>query len=203
VATLSCGQTIASANNAGGATSTHGVYGCGPSSSSGPEIAYAFSTPVDEVVTIGLTGVGADLDMFVLGSNTCDGSGAVTCSTNPDASEEWVSFPAAAGAVYTVVVDGWSGAVSGFNLTAQCVGAPPDPVDTGEATPQDTAETDVPDDPTSGGGNPAEHARVPGDAVTLDQVGCGCASTSAGRPGPALAVSLAALLLARARRRSG
>jgi murein DD-endopeptidase MepM/ murein hydrolase activator NlpD len=122
VATLSCGQTLVSANNAGGATTTHSVYGCGPASSSGPEIAYAFSTPVGESVTLGLTGVGADLDLFLLGSAACDGSGAVTCSTNPDASEEWITFDAAAGATYTVVIDGWGGSVSGFSLTALCTG---------------------------------------------------------------------------------
>lgn len=124
VGALSCGQTIGSANNAGGATQTHAVYGCGESASSGPEIAYTFQTAVDEPVTIRLNGLGADLDMFLLTSPACDGSGAIGCSTNSDASEEAISFNATANTAYTVVVDGWEGAVSGFNLTAECTGGP-------------------------------------------------------------------------------
>jgi murein DD-endopeptidase MepM/ murein hydrolase activator NlpD len=122
VATLSCGQTIASANNAGGATSSHSVYGCGEYASSGPEIAFAFSTPVSENVRLELTGLGADLDMFLLSSAACDGSGAISCSTNPNADNEGISFDAGAGSVYTVVIDGWEGAASGFSLTAVCTG---------------------------------------------------------------------------------
>lgn len=170
VATLSCGQTIGSANNAGGATQSHSVYGCGEYTSTGPEIAYAFSTPIDEPVTIGLTGLGADLDMFVLGSNVCNGSDAVTCSTNGNTSEEWVSFNASANAVYTVVIDGWEGAVSSFNLSAQCVGTVPDPVDTSPVEDTATPNSD------SGGVLPEDTAltpeRLPGDRVPLNQLGC-------------------------------
>jgi hypothetical protein len=201
VATLTCGQVIASANDAGGSTGTHSTYGCGSGSWSGSEIAYAFSTPVDETVTLGLTGVGADLDLFVLGSSACDGTGAVTCSTNPDASEEWVTFSAGAGVVYTVVVEGWNGAASGFQLTAQCVGGGSQG---GEdtASPTDTGVS-VDTSVTTGGPEPQGTGRLPGAAVTLDQVGCGCAGVGVASGSWARAVAGCMLaLFVRGRRRS-
>ena len=195
VATLSCGQTISTANNAGGATASHSVYGCGDSTWSGPEIAFSFSTPIAEPVSIGLTGLSTDLDLFLLGSNTCDGSGAVTCSTNGDASDEWVSFDASAGGVYTVVVDGWSGGVSNFNLSASCVGGTPDPgesdgsVDGDPTTPGDTS-TLSPDDPAWG----REGGKAPGKAVPWDQTATGCAQSPGAARGLFGLVGLAALL---------
>jgi MYXO-CTERM domain-containing protein len=195
VATLSCGQTISTANNAGGSTATHSVYGCGEYTWSGSEIAFAFTTSVSEPVSIGITGLGADLDLFLLTSEACDGSGAVTCSTNSDASDEWVSFDASAGAVYTVVVDGWEGAVSGFNLTTSCTGGvTPGGEDTSpvvDTSPVDSAGTDSAIGPPVGG--------RPGSAVRLDALGCTCA-TDSGPAGAAGAV-LAALALAGRRRR--
>ena len=173
-ATLSCGQTLSAANNAAGSTSTHGVYGCG-SASSGPEIAYAFSTDVSESVTIGLAGVSADLDMFLLANTECDGNGALTCSTNPDASDEWITFDATAGVTYTIVVDGWAGAVSGFNLSALCTGG------SGGAGGDTAVVVDTADDTGSSPthdtevtGNDDGTVAVPGRFVSLPEAGCGC-----------------------------
>lgn len=184
VATLSCGQTIGSANNAAGATQTHSTYGCGEPTS-GAEIAFSFTTPVAEPVTLGLTGLSADLDLFLLNSTACDGSGALTCSVASDASEEWITFDAAAGATYTVVVDGWSGAVSGFNLSASCTGGLGP--DTGPAP--DTAGEDSAEEPT---GHPdPEVLPRPGEAVPLGQTGCGFAPTGGeGASGPGTPVPL-------------
>lgn len=170
VQTLSCGQTINTANNAGGATQSHGTYGCGSSTSSGPEIAFAFSTPINESVTMAVTGLGADLDFFVLASNQCDGSGAITCSTNPDSNEEWVAFDASAGAVYTLVVDGWEGATSGFNISAFCDGGQT-PVDT--SPPEDSTPTDSqPDTDRETRLDTGSDAILPGQKMPLQQLGC-------------------------------
>lgn len=190
VGTIACGQSLATANTAAGSTATHSVYGCGPSASSGSEIAYHFSTPLNEPVTIGVTGVGADLDLFVQSSDACDGSGAVTCSTNPDTSEEWVTFDAAAGATYTVVVDGWDGAASGFTLSALCTGTS----DTG--TPDTgTSDTSAVDTADPRDRPPAD---APGSAVFREHAACGCTST----PGVGGAWLTAAAVALLARRRS-
>jgi hypothetical protein len=168
---LSCGETIATANNGGGSTATHAAYGCGEYTYSGSEIAYAFSTPLDEVVTIDLTGNSADVDMFVLSSDACDTTGSVACSVSPDASAETVSFTAAAGATYTVVVDGWEGAVSAFNLSATCVGESDADTDADTDADADT-DTDV-DTDTVVDDTGAPVAGTPGDLVRLDLLGCG------------------------------
>ena len=193
---LTCGASIASANNAGGSTSTHAVYGCGEYSWSSSEIAFSFSTPVNEPVTLGISGLGADLDLFVLTSDACDGSGAVTCSTNAELSDEQVAFDAAAGATYTVVVDGWEGAVSAFTLYAAC---------TGGATPTDTSVTTdsaVPDDPrdTSIAVEPTPTG-PPGVRVLREAATCGCGLGEGGLG--ASVIALAGLAALRARRSAG
>jgi hypothetical protein len=171
VGSLVCGQTLGSANNAGGATQSHTMYGCGEWPDTGPEIAFSFSTPIDEVVTLGLTGMTGDLDLFVLGSAACDGSGAVTCSTNSETTEEWISFSVTAGVTYTLVVDGWEGVASGFNLTASCVGKveEADPVDTGSAD-----SLLPPRGPGGAGTNP------PGSRIPFGEVGCGAGGADTG-----------------------
>ncbi len=180
---LRCGQTIGTANNAGGATSSHAAYGCGEYTYSGPEIAYAFATELTEAVTINVSGNTSDVDLFVLGSTACDGSSSVGCSISPNADAEAVTFTATAGYVYTVVVDGYEGAVTGFNLSAACAGAypgesVPDPVDTGTADTD--LDTDLPADTALPGGDTAlsegdtaPALADPGEWTRLDLLGCG------------------------------
>lgn len=194
---LRCGATIASSNGAAGATATHSAYGCDEFVYSGAEIAYEFSTELGEAVTLSLGGLGADLDLFVLTSEACDGTNAVGCSTNPNGDAESVSFTATAGQRYVVVVDGYEGASSSFSLTASCAGGWP-----GENEPTDTAVDTAPpvEEDTSSVGPPEDEARVapPGTMVALEGDAAGCAATP-GLPGIA-AIALA--LLAPRRRRA-
>ncbi|MDP2313650.1 MAG: M23 family metallopeptidase [Pseudomonadota bacterium] len=197
VGRLRCGETIATANNAGGATSSHAAYGCGEYTYSGPEIAYEFATELGEAVTLSVTGLAADLDLFVLTSETCDGGGTVGCSVSPDADAEGLGFTATAGQRYVVVVDGYEGATSGFSLSASCAGGYP-----GETDPVDTAPDDtdvVPPDDTADSGpiGPGvdglrARPRGPDDWVRLDRLGCG---------GSAAGMLLGVGLLGRLRRR--
>ncbi len=189
---LRCGQSIATANNAGGSTSSHAAYGCGEYTYSGPEIAYAFATELTETVTVSVSGNAADVDLFVLGSDACDGSSVVGCSVSPDADPESVTFTATAGVVYTVVADGWEGATTGFTLTAACAGAFPGE---GDTDPPDTAvDTDAPDTagPDTAGPDTAPLPEPPGSWTRLDTLGCG---------GSAAGLLLAVGLSARRRRR--
>lgn len=177
---LSCGESITTANNAGGATSTHAAYGCGEYTYSGPEIAYAFATDLSEAVTVTVTGNGADVDLFVLSSDACDGTGAVGCSVSPNADPESVSFTATAGHTYTVVIDGWEGATTGFTLTASCAGywpgeRPGDDTDPDSGHPDsggpDSGEPDtagLPDEPMD-----RDRPRGPESWARLDTLGCG------------------------------
>ena len=169
VDTLACGETISARNDGPGSTTDHGVYGCDADTWSGAELAYSFATTLDESVTLSLTGLSGDLDLMLLSSPACDGTGCLGSSINSNTEDESMTFTATAGAVYTVVVDGYTGAVSDFQLSAACAGAYPGdtaPDDTGPAdtvTPGGTSDTD-----RSPPGAETDHlpgALVPGDEV--------------------------------------
>ncbi len=123
---LACGQRVDSSNDSGGTWETT-YYGCSEFAYSGPERVWSFTTSLDEPVTLSLTGLTADLDLYALTSTACDGSDCLASSVSPNADPEALTFQAAAGATYTIVVDGWDGAISGFALDVTCVGEPPPP----------------------------------------------------------------------------
>ncbi|MCP4803811.1 MAG: M23 family metallopeptidase [Proteobacteria bacterium] len=137
VTSLTCGDTWSSANNGSGSTSTHSAYGCEEWTYTGPEIAVAVSTGLSEPVTVAMTGLSADLDLYALGTSSCDGSSCVASSSNPDAESESVTWSASAGSTYTVVVDGYQGATSSFSLSVDCEGLTDPPEDT-EPPPEDS-----------------------------------------------------------------
>ncbi len=167
-ALLSCGATLAGRSDGPGATSATWFYGCSEFVYSGPEQVWSFVTELDEDVTLLLTGLEADLDLYVLDSVACDGTGCLGASSEPDASSEQVTFAAQAGREYVVVVDGWQGAAGPFELHVDCVGAEPEPepepIDTGDPIPEPEPEP------------PAE---PPPARQDLDS-GCGCATGGAG-----------------------
>ncbi len=138
VATLTCGDVLAARNDGDGATSAAWHYGCSEFVYSGPERAFTFATNLDEPVSVSLTGLGADLDLYLLDSVECDGTGCLASSVSPDGSDEVLAFEATAGTTYVLVADGWEGAVSDFTLAVACngtlpvdTGTPPDPPDPG------------------------------------------------------------------------
>ena len=180
LASLSCGDSWSHANNGSGSTSTHGSYGCTEWSYTGPEVAVAVSTPLAEPVTVTMSGLSADLDVYVLGSTACDGSGCVTASDEPETSNETVSWSASADTTYTLVVDGYEGATSSFTLSVDCEGVVDDP-------PEDTSppvDTSVEAQDTSPDRPWTQAIDAPGERVPMG----GCqAAPSAG---------LACLLLA-------
>lgn len=170
VAPLTCGQTLTGRNDDPGSTSATWAYGCDDWVYSGPEISFTFSTPLDEPVTIELRGLTGDLDLHVLDTTACDGTGCVAASSNPDADDESVTFDAVAAQVYTVVLDGWEGTTSPFELTVGCVGAEPEP----EPDP----DTDVPPADTDLPGETGDTGPI-SDPGVLERggTGCGCSST--------------------------
>ncbi len=191
VAQLTCGETIHSSNDAPGSSQVHGAYGCAEFVYSGPEISWSFSTDRDEPVRIDLGGHAADLDLFVLTSEACDGTGCLGWSTNGETEAEWVEFDATAEEVYTVVIDGWEGATSDFELSADCEGVwPGSQTDTGGTVATGTGGSTGTNtgggsggsgsgSSTSGGtdggsgGSPPEEGR--GEVRSAEEEGCGCA----------------------------
>jgi Peptidase family M23 len=170
VAAVACGQALEAKNDDPGSTTATWTYGCDEWLYSGPELSYTFTTAIGQPVTLALTGLAADLDLHVLDSPACDGTGCVAASSNPDATDESLTFEATAGVEYTLVIDGWDGAVSAFVLSVTCEPDPEDSGDTGSPTAEESPAT-VP--PT--GGSAANEAA----AELAGTTGCGCSSPRA------------------------
>jgi hypothetical protein len=113
-------------------TTTHGSnllraahidnYACSPRPESGREVVYRLA-PATTAVTVTLSGMAADLDLIVVGaaaSGGCDPLGACVGASATNSPTEQVSFTAAAGASYFVVVDGYQDATSDFTVQVDC-----------------------------------------------------------------------------------
>lgn len=216
-AALACGQVVSTTNDGPGSTSATYDYGCSDFVYSGPELSWTFTSPVETPVTLSMTGLAEDLDLYVVGSTTCAGDDCIASSTNPSG-DETVEFVAEAGVAYVVVVDGWDGGVSAFDLDVACDVVPDEPTvpgttdtsppgsDTSEPGSDDTA---IDPDDTDAPGLPGD-TDLPGDdevpvstprVVSGQPGGCGCASTGAGA-GPLAGAMLALGLWGARRRRS-
>jgi len=97
---------------------------CSPYPYTGPEIIYIVNTGgTSEGVTVSLTGLSGDLDLIVMQSAGlgCDpGLPCVGYSARGGVADESVSFVSAVNTDYFVVVDGYAGAVSPYNLDVVC-----------------------------------------------------------------------------------
>lgn len=196
---VTCGADIRTRNDAAGSTASHFWYGCTEYTYSGRELAWRFVTDRDERVTVSLGGLSADLDLFVLGSAACDGGDCIGASISPYASSEAVGFDARAAQEVVIVVDGWEGAASDFQLQVSCGGTFPGG---GGTTPTDPGGTTSTDPGTSTSTDPGTVPTQPDDeALTeawsrqpLGPAGCGAS------PGSGLAAWVAFLILGRRRR---
>jgi hypothetical protein len=113
-ASLTCGATISDSTLGAGATDMVPAYDCVSWDESGPEQAYTFQASVDGDVTVTLSGLSSDLDVFVSDGNGCSGA---DCVAFGNTSATWTAI---AGQVYTVIVDGYNGASGGFDLATSC-----------------------------------------------------------------------------------
>jgi len=82
----------------------------------GSEFAYRFDAPGDFDVTVKLTGETAQTDLLILADtgNGCDPTDCVAWGLKK------VTFPAKAGLTYYFVVDGYAGALGGFDIAVEC-----------------------------------------------------------------------------------
>jgi len=214
-ATLSCGDVVVGRNDDAPSTQVQWQYGCSEFVYSGPERAFTVVTDRDEPVTIELAGLAGDLDLMALETTACDGSDCIVSSSNPDTSDESVTFDAEADVEVVVVVDGWEGAVSDFELSVLCDGQLPssssgdtgtiasDTADSADTAPAPTDAAAPPDSSTPGA--PPDDTATDTEAATDDRAdapsaqapppaprsGCGCAMAS-----PATPLTGALLLLA-------
>jgi len=91
-------------------------YSCIGWDESGPEYAYSFVPDVSGTATATLSGMSADLDVFVL-----DGWWGVCSPGNCIAYHNTsATFNVVAGETYYLVVDGYQGAISDYTLSVTC-----------------------------------------------------------------------------------
>jgi hypothetical protein len=182
---LTCGDEVASSNDATGSTTGNYFYGCGSEFVySGSEMAYSFATDLDETVDVTLTGLTADLDMFAVAGTACDGDDCIASSASGDTSDEALTFEATAGVEVVIVVDGWEGAVSPFTLSIACDGDLPEESDGGADGGADTdadADTDTDADSDTDGDADGD-TDSDGQAGSADS-GCGCNASRLRAPG--------------------
>lgn len=113
---ITCDQYDDWSNDGPGSTDVIDSWPCSSWDESGPEYAYRFLPDRSGTAVVTLSGLSADLDLAVL-----DGTGApcdpAACLGIGDIG---ASIPVSAGDVYTLVVDGYQGAVSDYRLTVDC-----------------------------------------------------------------------------------
>ncbi|WP_173021542.1 Kazal-type serine protease inhibitor domain-containing protein [Lewinella sp. W8] len=115
---LSCGVPY-NGNNAGGNddVSTYTIGNTLNVENNGPEIIHTFTTTESGPVNILLSGLSANLELFLL--SECDRGSGLAYSQNPGTQAEQISKVLPAG-TYFVVVDGYNGAISDYTLTVDC-----------------------------------------------------------------------------------
>lgn len=115
--TLTCGSIVSGNNGQPGSTdSVDGWPGCTPFPEDGPEVAYTHVAAASGTVDVALSGLTAELDLFVVRD---DGSGCSSAGCLV-AGNDALSFAAVAGETYHVVVDGRGGAIGDYTLTLTC-----------------------------------------------------------------------------------
>jgi len=121
-ATLLCGDVLAGNNAAPGSTDVLEDYSCGSSGETGLEFAYSFTPAESGEVAVRLSGLEADLDLFVLAAGPageCDPAGCVASSAGVIDTEE-ATFTAVGANTYYIVVDGYGDAESPYTLEIDC-----------------------------------------------------------------------------------
>ncbi|MGB3078893.1 MAG: PPC domain-containing protein, partial [Saprospiraceae bacterium] len=117
---LECGDVIFSSNSAadGGINSEIDYCGDGTSKWTGRERIYSFYAERNEIITITLSDMEANLDMFLL--EECNGAVCADRSDGPGTSDETISFQVHQGHTYIIVIDGVDGATSTYSLEVEC-----------------------------------------------------------------------------------
>jgi len=191
---LSCGVPLSVSNDGGGSTQSVLSYSCTDFTYTGPEAAWSWTAELDEQVTVSLDGHSADVDLFVLPGPGCNPADCIGGSTNPNTEAESVTWNAAQGEEYVIVVDGWEGATSSFQLELDCTPpgddddvVEPDDDDVVEPDDDDSAPLDDDDAVVDDDDSSEEAAPFFPEAdrrgAFLEGAGCGCSAGASRIPG--------------------
>lgn len=114
--TLQCGVPVSGNNNNGNAYADY--YSCPNSYTYGKEVIYKFTLTETQDVTVILSGLSANLDLYVL--DDCSVFNCHAASHKTGTSDEGIVLQALAAGTYYVVVDGFNGVISGYSLVVNC-----------------------------------------------------------------------------------
>jgi S-layer homology domain len=123
--TLTCGDTGLWNNGGMGSTDAVRTYGCTPAlDQHGPEHTYVFDPGFDMEIQLDLTGLSADLDIYLLRDlgQGCVPGNCVDASVFGGTTNDRIDVSVLGGRRYYVVVDGYLGAVSDYSLQLTCQG---------------------------------------------------------------------------------
>jgi hypothetical protein len=116
-AAFACG--VAHNGTMAGASATLNDYACaGAFDQPGEDVVHTLVTPTNGTVTVDLTNLLGDLDLFVLGA--CDAANCTGSSENGSMLDEQVIFQATAGQTDYVVVEDFASSGSTYTLTSTC-----------------------------------------------------------------------------------
>ncbi len=149
---LVCGQPY-NGNNINGHDDVS-LYGCGNVlnvENNGPEIVHYFSVTQAGQVTINLSGLTNNLELFLL--NSCDRGDCLNYSQNAGNANESITAFLQPG-LYYVVVDGYNGATSPYTLTVNCTSACNFSIVSATSTPAGCSQNNGSITVTSYGGHP-------------------------------------------------
>ena len=124
---LGCGGSDDWNNGGAGSTNRVDSYPCSVWEETGPEYTYRFIPNASGEVTVSLSNLSDDLDIFVLDvgpGGECNAANCLAAGTQSGASDA-VTFNAVAGHTYYLVVDGYQGAVSNYHIAVTCPCATP------------------------------------------------------------------------------
>jgi hypothetical protein len=115
---LGCGEMVS--GDTSGFTNNISTYGCQSDwNESGPEVIYGFTLGGGGTyeVTAQLSGMSADLDVFLLAAGGCETGQCLTGTSSGDTTATASSVPAG---TYYVAVDGYEGASGSYDLSLTC-----------------------------------------------------------------------------------
>ncbi len=142
---LRCGETVLGSTAVG--RSRQSYHGCSAwTEYTGPEVAYTLDLPTRSRVEVRLTGLSEDLDLWVLEDLACDATACLEQSSVSGTQTESLRFEHDPGQL-VLVLDGWRGAVSDFELSVSCTEL--GPLDTSD--PLDSPDPQLDSTPPEGG----------------------------------------------------
>jgi len=122
--TAYCGYTYTGNNGAGGNNfNTYYYNGQYINNESGPEMIYQITLTSAGPLTISLSGLSGDLDLFLLSS--CNSNAVVAVSGHGGSQGEAIILGNVPAGTYKIVIDGWNYTISNYSLTVSCNGIIP------------------------------------------------------------------------------